>query len=123
MSLRTEVQSEFNKAILRRDKTCQVGTGACSGQLSCSHFYGVGSTPNLRYHPDNCVAQCFAHHRAFEDGLDEAYNEYIDETQGHLYSMKNRISKLTDGDLREIKKLCKQDDLEAVKKIVEKSFC
>lgn len=58
-----KVQDAFNAAIRRRDGRCMIKDyEPCEGQLECSHFYSVGSTPSLRFYPPNAYAQCSKHH-------------------------------------------------------------
>lgn len=60
----TDVQREFNRAIVRRDKMCKVrdNYSSCAGSLQCSHFYTVGGNSALRFFPCNAHTQCAGHH-------------------------------------------------------------
>ena len=58
-----KVQEAFNSAIKRRDRRCMVRDyEPCCGQLECSHFFSVGSSPALRFYPPNAYTQCQKHH-------------------------------------------------------------
>ena len=58
-----KVQEAFNSAIKRRDMRCMIRDfEPCCGQLECSHYYTVGSSPSLRFYPPNAYAQCQKHH-------------------------------------------------------------
>ena len=54
------VQTEFNKYIRMRDKgqPCISCGNPMTGLIHAGHYRSVGAHPELRFHEDNCHAQC-----------------------------------------------------------------
>lgn len=64
-----EAQTEFNRYIRERDKDkpCISCNRTGNPQWHAGHYRSVGSTPELRFHEDNCHKQC-AQCNNFESG-------------------------------------------------------
>jgi hypothetical protein len=65
--LKKKVQTVFNAYIRQRDKNrpCISCGRKLQSKYDAGHFYSVGNYPALRYHEDNCHAQCVEcnHHK------------------------------------------------------------
>ena len=125
-----KVQEAFNAAIKRRDGRCMIRDHEpCSGQLECSHFYTVGSSPSLRFYPLNAYAQCQKHHwkhHNAKDWSDENYNRYFDwlnenhrEELEIMSALRGRYIKYTDELKAEIIRLCNENKLDNLKRLIE----
>lgn len=117
------VQKAFNRAVVRRDKTCRVGDGSpCAGDLQCSHFFPVGGNSGLRFYPANAYAQCAAHHFSHHNRDPAFYHVWMAaNAAGELEWMervRGRSVRYTQAILREIMRACDADDLDAVAAIV-----
>lgn len=124
-----KVQEAFNSAIKRRDRRCKIQDyEPCSGELECSHFFSVGSSPALRFYPLNAWTQCQKHHwnhhnkkewaDAYEDWLRRNHLEELETMEG----MRHRFIKYTDELKAEIIKLCNADKLDELKELIEKEL-
>ena len=119
-----KVQEAFNAAIKRRDCRCMVKDyEPCSGQLECSHFYTVGSSPSLRFYPLNAYTQCQKHHWNHHNKEEPFYMNWIAEFHKMdffwMLTAKNRYIKYTDELKAEIIRLCNEDKLEELKELIE----
>lgn len=120
-----KVQRAFNDAIKRRDRICMVKDfEPCFGQLEASHFFCVGSSPALRFYPQNAYTQCSKHHwnhhhlcdrTTYSDWMWENHIEDIDK----MRELKNRYIKYTDELKAEIIRLCNADRLDELKTLIE----
>lgn len=124
-----KVQEAFNSAIKRRDMRCMIRDfEPCCGQLECSHYFTVGSSPSLRFYPPNAWTQCNRHHfnhhnkweknidrKAFEASIIVKYCEDLDYMESH----RNRFIKYTDDLKAEIIRLCNSDRLDELKTLIE----
>lgn len=118
------VQEAFNSAIKKRDRICRVRDfSPCCGSLECSHYFGVGAYPSLRFYPKNAYAQCAYHHRLHHNGK-KFYKEWIQEQPffEKMDSMKNRYIKYTEELKAEIIMLCNSGRLEELEKLIEKEI-
>src|SRR6266498_4513799 len=52
----------FRQYIRERDKTCQMESARCWGELQVAHFIGR-SRKAVRWNRDNATVLCFTHHR------------------------------------------------------------
>lgn len=123
----TKVQKAFNAAIKRRDCRCMVRDyEPCGGQLECSHFFSVGSSPSLRFYPPNAWTQCQKHHWNHHNKGVPFYMEWI----GYYHfmewqlmeSLRHRYIKYTDDLKAEIIRLCNADKLDELKELIEKEL-
>lgn len=123
-----KVQTAFNNAIKRRDYKCIVQDlkTPCSGQLECSHFFGVGSNPALRFYPPNAYAQCSHHHLMHHTGKEPFYENYIKfwhiNEWNKMERMRHRYIKYTDELKTEIIRLCNEDKLWELRMLIEKEL-
>ena len=126
-----KVQEAFNDAIKRRDGRCIVRDyEPCCGQLECSHFYSVGSTPGLRFHPANAWTQCtkhhWNHHNAWKEEDSWSYTSYMKELHAedlqNLESLRFKSIKYTDELKAEIISLCNADRLDDLRVLVEREL-
>lgn len=126
-----KVQKAFNDAIKRHDKRCMVKDyEPCCGQLECSHFFTVGSSPSLRFFPPNAYTQCQKHHwkhhndREFQKvdyyGLFMEYNH--GEDLDFMERARHKYIKYDDELKAEIIRLCNEDKLEELKKLIEEKL-
>lgn len=124
-----KVQEAFNSAIKRRDMRCVIRDyEPCSGQLECSHYHTVGSSPSLRFYPPNAYAQCQKHHWNHHNKKEssEVYHKYL--MHCHMYyllkmeSMRNCYIKYTDELKAEIIRLCNADELDELTELIEKEM-
>ena len=123
-----KVQEAFNAAIKRRDRRCMVRDyEPCCGELECSHFFTVGSSPALRFYPFNAWAQCHKHHWNHHNVwtwrnsysywhwiMENANEEYV-----WMFKHKHSYIKYTDELKAEIIRLCNEDRLEELKTLIE----
>ena len=125
----SKVQEAFNSAIKRRDRRCMIQDyEPCCGELECSHFFTVGSSPSLRFYPPNAYAQCQKHHwnhhnkkewaDAYEDWLRGNHLEELETMKG----LRHRFIKYTDELKAEIIKLCNDDKLDELKTLIEENL-
>lgn len=130
-----KVQEAFNSAIKRRDGRCMIRDyEPCSGQLECSHFCSVGSSPALRFYPPNAWTQCSKHHWKHHNSPEWAkawnkfsfYEKWMDEKHwaecADMYYMRNQYIKYTDELKAEIIRLCNADKLDELTKLIEKEL-
>ena len=124
-----KVQKAFNDAIKRRDGKCMINDfDSCCGQLECSHYLTVGSSPSLRFYPLNAYAQCQKHHWKHHNVTDGfiPYDKFLELEHradiGKLYDLKNRYIKYDDELKAEIIRLCNEDKLEELKKLIEENL-
>ena len=120
----SRVQEAFNSAIKKRDRICRVRDfSPCCGILECSHYFGVGAYPSLRFHPKNAYAQCTAHHRAHHNGK-KFYTEWIEEKPDYerLSRLKNSYIRYTEELKAQIIKLCNSGRLDELAELIEKEM-
>lgn len=122
-----KVQEAFNSAIKRRDMRCMVRDyEPCSGQLECSHFFSVGSSPALRFYPPNAYAQCQKHHFNHHNREVPFYLNWI--SLNHFMEwqlmerLRHRYIKYTDDLKAEIIRLCNADKLDELKELIEENL-
>lgn len=127
----SKVQESFNAAIKRRDGSCMVRDyEPCCGQLECSHYYTVGSSPALRFYPLNAWTQCqlhhWKHHNIWKAADPFSYESHLKRTQWmktefmetHRYS----YIKYTDDLKAEIIRLCNADKLDELQRLIEEKL-
>ena len=120
----TKVQEAFNSAIKRRDRRCMIRDyEPCSGQLECSHFFSVGSSPSLRFYPPNAWTQCQKHHWKHHNQKDMFYQRWMvnyhwKDFQDMMW-FKQLYIKYTDELEAEIIRLCNADKLDELKELIE----
>jgi len=123
-----KVQEAFNSAIKRRDKRCMIRDyEPCCGQLECSHFFSVGSSPALRFYPPNAYAQCqkhhWKHHNVWTCDDPYSYDSFLlcnhEQEVNQMGSMAYRYIKYTDALKAEIIRLCNADKLDELKELIE----
>ena len=126
-----KVQEAFNSAIKRRDKRCMIRDyEPCCGQLECSHFYTVGSSPALRFYPPNAYAQCqkhhWKHHNVWACDDPYSYDSFLlcnhEQEANQMGSMAYRYIKYTDDLKAEIIRLCNADKLDELKELIEENL-
>lgn len=126
-----KVQEAFNSAIKRRDMRCIIRDfEPCCGQLECSHYYTVGSSPSLRFYPPNAYAQCqkhhWNHHNRTEPYFLTLYTHWIMEHHYNEYdkmnTLRHKYIKYTDDLKGEIIRLCNADKLDELKELIEKEL-
>lgn len=124
-----KVQEAFNSAIKRRDKRCMIRDyEPCCGQLECSHYYTVGSSPALRFYPPNAYAQCQKHHWNHHNRKEssEVYKNWLMENEVCqlilMDSYRHSYIKYTDELKAEIIRLCNADKLDELKELIEKEM-
>jgi|GEM_PF-5970560 len=126
-----KVQEAFNSAIKRRDGRCMVRDyEPCCGQLECSHFYTVGSSPSLRFYPPNAYAQCqkhhWKHHNVWTCDDPYSYDSFLlcnhEQEANQMGSMAYRYIKYTDDLKAEIIRLCNADKLDELKELIEENL-
>ena len=122
-----KVQEAFNSAIKRRDMRCMIRDyEPCSGQLECSHFYTVGSTPSLRFYPPNAYAQCQKHHWKHHNGKVAFYENWIvmyhSQDWLKMQRLRHCVLKYTDELKSEIIRLCNADKLDELQKLIEEKL-
>lgn len=119
-----KVQEAFNSAIKRRDMRCMVRDyETCCGELECSHFFSVGSSPSLRFYPMNAWTQCQKHHFNHHNKKEEFYAYWLSENHEsellHLAQLRTKYIKYTDELKAEIIRLCNADKLDELKELIE----
>lgn len=122
-----KVQEAFNSAIKRRDKRCMIRDyEPCCGQLECSHFFSVGSSPALRFYPPNAYAQCQKHHWNHHNHTVPFYLEWMENNRSYelwvMCKLKNKYIKYTDDLKAEIIRLCNADKLDELKELIEEEL-
>ena len=126
-----KVQEAFNSAIKRRDKRCMIRDyEPCCGQLECSHFYTVGSSPALRFYPSNAWTQCqkhhWKHHNVWTCDDPYSYDSFLlcnhEQEANQMGSMAYRYIKYTDELKAEIIRLCNADKLDELKELIEENL-
>lgn len=120
----TKVQEAFNSAIKRRDRRCMIRDyEPCCGQLECSHYFSVGSSPALRFYPPNAWTQCQKHHWNHHNKKEEFYAYWLSENHEsellHLAQLRTKYIKYTDDLKAEIIRLCNADKLDELKELIE----
>lgn len=125
----TKVQEAFNSAIKRRDKRCMIRDyEPCCGQLECSHFFSVGSSPSLRFYPPNAWTQCQKHHWNHHNRKEssEVYKNWLMENEVCqlilMDSYRHSYIKYTDELKAEIIRLCNDDKLDELKELIEEKL-
>lgn len=121
-----KVQEAFNSAIKRRDGRCMVRDyEPCCGELECSHFFTVGSSPALRFYPYNAWTQCHKHHWNHHNKKESSdmYLNWLSENHwtesSNMVLIKNHYIKYTDELKAEIIRLCNEDRLDELKELIE----
>lgn len=119
-----KVQEAFNAAIKRRDMRCMVQDyEPCCGPLECSHFFTVGSSPSLRFYPPNAYVQCQRHHFNHHNKKEPFYEEWMwmrhFEDCMSMGSVRHSYIKYTDELKAQIIRLCEEDRLDELKKLIE----
>ena len=102
----------------------------CCGQLECSHFYTVGSSPSLRFYPPNAYAQCqkhhWKHHNVWTCDDPYSYDSFLlcnhEQEVNQMGSMAYRYIKYTDDLKAEIIRLCNADKLDELKELIEENL-
>ena len=126
-----KVQEAFNSAIKRRDCRCMIKDyEPCCGQLECSHYFTVGSSPALRFYPPNAYAQCqrhhWKHHNVWKDGEPWTYKRFLWNKDKMEYCNLERLHfyyiKYTDELKAEIIRLCNTDKLDELKALIEENL-
>ena len=126
-----KVQEAFNSAIRRRDMRCMIRDyEPCCGQLECSHYFTVGSSPSLRFYPLNAWTQCSLHHHYHHTkwvACDMwSYTRWLQDNHSKDYlwmtSHKCRYIKYTDDLKAEIIRLCNADKLDELKELIEENL-
>lgn len=124
-----KVQEAFNSAIKRRDGRCMVRDyEPCCGDLECSHFHSVGSSPALRFYPPNAYAQCQKHHWNHHNKKEssEVYGKWLCENHWKercdMSLFRRSFIKYTDDLKAEIIRLCNADKLDELKELIEKEM-
>ena len=124
-----KVQEAFNAAIKRRDGMCMVRDyEPCCGELECSHFFTVGSSPALRFYPLNAHAQCQKHHWNHHNNIksERVYAWWLFENYSddywYMFELKHRYIKYTDELKAEIIRLCNEDRLDDLKTLIEENL-
>ena len=122
-----KVQRLFNSAIKRRDYKCMIRDfEPCFGQLECSHFFSVGSSPALRFYPYNAWTQCSNHHARHHNVTTETYRTWLLENYPDKVEFmerhKSSYLKYTDWLKAEIIRLCREDKLEELARLIEKEL-
>ncbi len=114
-----KVQPIFNAAIVRRDGFCITSCGV--DNLQCSHFFAVGGSGALRFHPANAHAQTAGEHIRFHNRDCTAYAEYMADHPKYEYlkAARSRQVKYSQDDLRRILELSKADRLDELEEFVE----
>lgn len=124
-----KVQEAFNAAIKRRDCRCVIRDfEPCEGHLECSHYYTVGSSPAIRFHPMNAWTQCQAHHWRHHHAMESrhTYFKWMTENRpedlARLDGMRHRFIRYTDALKTEIIRLCNDDRLDELQKLIEREL-
>ena len=126
-----KVQEAFNSAIKRRDMRCMIRDyEPCCGQLECSHYFTVGSSPSLRFYPLNAYAQCqkhhWKHHNVWTCDDPYSYDSFLlcnhEQETNQMGSMAHRYIKYTDELKAEIIRLCNADKLDELKELIEENL-
>ena len=122
-----KVQEAFNSAIKRRDGRCMVRDyEPCCGDLECSHFHGVGSSPSLRFYPPNAYAQCQKHHWNHHNKNDLFYRRWIATEHWcdfeNICELSSSFIKYTDELKAEIIRLCNADKLDELTRLIEENL-
>lgn len=124
-----KVQSAFNSAIKRRDCRCMVKDfEPCYGQLECSHFFGTGSNPSLRFYPPNAYTQCSKHHWKHHNDKEWSFKYTNWMKEFHIYDyckmeeLRHRYIKYDDELKAEIIRLCNADKLDELQKLIEEKL-
>ena len=122
-----KVQEAFNAAIKRRDCRCMIKDyEPCTGQLECSHFFSVGSSPSLRFYPPNAYTQCSGHHWKHHNKKEPFYEEWMylrhfDDCM-NMGTLRTRYIKYTDDLKAEIIRLCNADRLDELQDLIEEEL-
>ena len=120
----TQVQKDFNRAIVRRDNMCLVRDYRtnCSGVLNCSHYFPVGGNGALRFYPYKAFAQCAGHHFTHHNRDPQFYTLFMLENYRHelewMNSVRGKTIRYTQPMLKEISKLCKEGKLKELAKMI-----
>lgn len=124
-----KVQEAFNSAIKRRDGRCMIRDyEPCCGQLECSHFFSVGSSPSLRFYPPNAWTQCQRHHWNHHNKKEssEVYKNWLMENEVCqlilMDSYRHSYIKYTDELKAEIIRLCNADKLDELIELIEEKL-
>lgn len=126
-----KVQEAFNSAIKRRDNRCMIRDyEPCCGQLECSHFFSVGSSPSLRFYPPNAWTQCqkhhWKHHNVWTCDDPYSYDSFLlcnhEQEVNQMGIMAYRYIKYTDDLKAEIIRLCNADKLDELKELIEEKL-
>ena len=124
-----KVQEAFNASIKRRDGRCMIRDHEpCCGDLECSHFFTVGSSPSLRFYPPNAYAQCQKHHWNHHNKKESSkvYKNYLIqhhcEDLANMEILRSRYIKYTDELKAEIIRLCNADKLDELQKLIEEKL-
>lgn len=123
----TKVQTAFNDAIKRRDGFCMVRDfEPCCGQMECSHYFKVSTYPALRFHPMNAWTQCsklhWNHHNLDVKFYDEWMSHNLLPEKTKLTLVKRRFIRYTDSLKAEIIRLCNEDKLDELQRLIEKEL-
>lgn len=104
----------------------------CCGDLECSHFHSVGSSPALRFYPPNAYAQCQKHHwkhhnsKEWSDENYDRYFEWLEENHREelevMSALRHRYIKYDDDLKSEIIRLCNADKLYELKELIEENL-
>ena len=115
----TKVQAEFNAAIRRRDIYCV--TSGSQDSLQASHFFEVGGSSALRYHPDNVHSQSAGEHLTFHNRNVMPYTRWMEANTDleWLERARTRSIKYSQSVLYDIMAMCKADKLDDLRIYIE----
>ncbi len=99
----------FREYIRERDKTCQMESAECWGELQAAHFVGRGRK-SVRWHRDNACLLCEEHHRRLDTdpiGKHSFFADRLGEERFTALHMKSREAFDRDYDrvIRELREL------------------
>src|SRR6266540_7327716 len=83
----------FREYIRERDKTCQMKSAECLGELQAAHFIGRNRAKSVRWDPRNCALLCLKHHRQMDGdsiGKHSWFADRLGEERFTALQMKSR---------------------------------
>jgi len=106
-----EADTLFREYIRERDKTCQMESAECWGELQAAHFVGRGRK-SVRWTPANACLLCEEHHRRLDTdpiGKHSFFADRLGEERFIALHMKSREALDRDYDrvIRELRELRK----------------
>jgi hypothetical protein len=106
--VKKKVQKEFNTYIRLRDRMspCISCGNKLGAKYDAGHFYSVGNYPALRFHEDNCHAQC-VHCNQYNGGMVHEYKINLEVKIGsqrlqELHDLRNSVKKYSKPELLEL---------------------